>query len=112
MRSHSHPPANRSPANSTPSSTVKLPASSITPPTPCPPRNPSSLPPNPQTPPPLRIRLPPPSPPQMDYAHLLQRPRRNLPALNGRSPSPSRSPPRPPSLHRPALPHPRRHHHS
>src|SRR5580692_10234173 len=47
----------------------------------------------------------------MDHADLLQRPRRNLRRLHGRSrPTPPGPPPtRPP--HRPPLPSPRQHHH-
>src|SRR3989475_12376757 len=59
----------------------------------------------------LRIRIPPPSPPQMDHAHLLQRPGGNLPGLHGRTRPAPRSLFRTPPLHRSALPHPRRHHH-
>ena len=59
----------------------------------------------------VEIRLPPPSPPQMDHAHLLQRPGRNLRREHGRSrpTPPSPSPTR--KIHRPSLPSPRQHHH-
>src|SRR5205814_8289335 len=60
----------------------------------------------------LRIRLAPPSHSQMDHAHLLQRPGRNLPSFHGRTRPTPRSPSRTPALHRSALPHSRRHHHS
>src|SRR5713226_1995052 len=75
----------------------------------CAPGNRPLSPPQRQIHPPLRIRLAPPSPPQMDHAHLLQRPGGNLPGFHGRTRPAPRSPPRTHSLHRPPLPHPRRH---
>src|SRR5207249_12190222 len=61
---------------------------------------------------PLRIRLPPPSHSQMDHAHMLYRPGGNLPVLHGRNRPAPRSPSPTFALHRPSLPHPRRHHHA
>src|SRR5262249_8976771 len=59
-----------------------------------------------------RIRLPPPPAPQMDHAHLLQCPGRNLPILARRNRSNARSAPAAGKIHRPALPSPLRSRHS
>src|SRR5713226_6727449 len=76
-----------------------------------PPRNRPLSPPQRQIHPPLRIRLASPSHSQVDHAHLFQCPRRNLQSLHGRTRPAPRSPPRTHPLHRPPVPHPRRHHH-